>query len=94
MAKKYLLYIHNDKQFDLEENKSELINELLDSHYGNFIEVPHVKVKKITKNKDTSAETSTFVEIPGVVKGSEFKPKPRLGECQRHHVDKSICHCA
>lgn len=33
MAKKYLLYIH-DMRFDVEPEKSKLVNELLDKHYG------------------------------------------------------------
>lgn len=34
MAKKYLLYIHNSKQFDTVENKSQLINDLLDKFWS------------------------------------------------------------
>jgi len=34
MAKKYLLYIHRDDLFDKENNKSELINKLLEAHYA------------------------------------------------------------
>lgn len=33
MAKKYLLYIHSPS-FNNEANKSALVNELLDTHYG------------------------------------------------------------
>ena len=35
MAKKYLLYIHNDSEFDKVKNKSKLVNELLEAHYWN-----------------------------------------------------------
>lgn len=34
MSKKYLLYIHNDHRFDLESEKSRLVNQLLEQHYG------------------------------------------------------------
>jgi len=37
MAKKYLLYIHNDKEFDNVRYKSKLINTLLDKHFNNGI---------------------------------------------------------
>lgn len=33
MAKKYLLYIH-DERFAIEPEKSKLVNDLLDKHYG------------------------------------------------------------
>lgn len=33
MPKKYLIYVHDDVRFELEKNKSGLINELLDRHY-------------------------------------------------------------
>lgn len=67
MPKKYLLYIHNDDQFEQEERKSALVNELLDSHYGNFIankhnrHNKHVSIKKLTKTADnySSEETCT-----------------------------------
>jgi hypothetical protein len=38
MAKKYLLYIHYD-QFDKEDRKSFLVNDLLGNHYGQKIAV-------------------------------------------------------
>jgi hypothetical protein len=34
MAKKYLLYIHNEEQFDKVDNKSQLINDLLDAYWS------------------------------------------------------------
>lgn len=40
MAKKYLLYIHEDL-FDSEEHKSELVNNLLRDWYSGVIKNPH-----------------------------------------------------
>jgi len=34
MAKKYLLYIHNEVKFDGVENKSQLINTLLEAYWS------------------------------------------------------------
>ena len=34
MAKKYLLYIHNEVRFDKVENKSQLINDLLNDYWS------------------------------------------------------------
>lgn len=47
------------------------------------------RVKSILSKSDKAVA----LDIKGVVKGSDFIPKPKLGECLRHHVDKSICHC-
>lgn len=33
MAKKYLLYIHNDSRFDAEREKSRLVNRLLNDYW-------------------------------------------------------------
>lgn len=44
MAKKYLLYIHNPKFLNV-ENKSKLVNELLDNHFAktsNMVKPMHV----------------------------------------------------
>lgn len=38
MAKKFLLYIHEDEKFSREKNKSELINNLLEKYYSSRVE--------------------------------------------------------
>jgi len=65
------------------ENKSEWVH--LNLHKKN---TPSVYTQQPPKNK-----TIHTLDIPGLVKGSEFKPKKKLGECLRHRIDKSVCGC-
>lgn len=70
MAKKYLLYIHNDSMFDSIKNKSGLINELLDGHF-NF-----GNTKKIDLKPPKIIDTHKIANnIPGVMRASEVSDK-------------------
>lgn len=60
MAKKYLLYIH-DARFDKEQKKSQLVNQLLEFHYGG---------RKIKLNGDIS---KSRLIIKGMVRASEME---------------------
>lgn len=60
MAKKYLLYIHDDR-FDKETKKSGLVNELLSKHYGGFEKVTEI-LKKAPLAKDTIEALKTKID--------------------------------
>lgn len=89
MAKKYLLYIH-DERFEKEQKKSELINKLLAEHYGpGFAEQIH-NIAKAQKKFDkptpaTKKPKESPLDIPGVERASEAKCK---GE---HYMSRKNC---
>lgn len=54
MAKKYLLYIHDDNLFDSEPNKSELVNTLLVEYWrgkSSKFKIEEIKTPTIIKTK-------------------------------------------
>jgi hypothetical protein len=65
MAKKYLLYIH-EEQFDLEDKKSELVNSLLRTHYAG------TEPKLVVENAGTEAERKQWVEVEKPTRTKEF----------------------
>jgi hypothetical protein len=50
MAKKYLLYIHNDTKFDEVQNKSQLVNDLLAMHWGVVEKGGYHKIQDSSEN--------------------------------------------
>ena len=75
MAKKYLLYIHNPR-FDKQEEKSALVNELLDEHYA---------IQKV-------GELPRFIETPKTVERLVEAPLARpKGKLCQHGNQKGYC---
>ena len=83
MAKKYLLYIHDDEQFDKVEEKSGLVNHLLNHYWA--------------KDRHKKLEGKKFVEVVDEAFGGE-KTKPEEVErilesrhdfCKNGHIAKN-----
>lgn len=58
MAKKYLLYIH-DERFQKEKKKSALVNDLLEKHYGGFVKASEA----LNKAKVPAEDRAGIVEV-------------------------------
>lgn len=72
MAKKYLLYIH-DERFEKEQEKSKLVNQLLDNHY----DAEHYRNMPTPKNTITIAKRyDAFVEKP--LDKTDYHPAPSV----------------
>lgn len=92
------VYIRNE---DIEswksiDKKSAFVHDaILKHHLEDKIGIKHdyEKSKEVTTRDIDRNIKSSELKIPGTVKGKDFIPKPLIGECLRHHVDKSICHC-
>ena len=67
------IYIRKEswEQFNAEEKKSDLINQLLENHYK---ATPYDAMPKVA---DYNNPKSKALDIPGVVKGSDFVPKEK-----------------
>lgn len=67
------IYINrqNEELFKAEAEKSKLLNELLANHYAGFRGMPNPR-----KDSLPPVKVLPNVAIPGLVKGSEFVPKP------------------
>lgn len=93
MAKKYLLYIH-DERFDLESKKSELVNALLTAHYTNaaIVQVNDIlnKAPTPTENRygvDENGEVFGPVSLSDIVKPN---PEPKAQKVIEKAVTASI----
>lgn len=83
MAKKYLLYIHDDEWFDTIKNKSELINRLIAEHKN----LPPFREKKISELGAWTPPTAPIlVEPPAPIN----KPKKDYSVC-KHGFPKGFC---
>lgn len=89
MAKKYLLYIHDDELFDKELYKSELVNRLLKGHWahiapGDYI-APIEDIEKASSPKPTKSERSPNESSTrkAAVKSQTPKPNPT---CPDHGI--------
>ena len=93
-----MIYINRDVEpkFKSEVNKSGLVNQLLDAHYRN---VPMDILKQGKGGRYNGDTPLVGKEIPKdieKVKEDVAKIKPLvklLGECPRHHIDRSVCKC-
>lgn len=80
MAKKYLLYIH-DERFDNEDNKSALVNSLLESHYKGY------KRETITDAAHAERVVKDLLSKKPVSKNIRPKIKAvEKGECRNGHL--------
>lgn len=87
MAKKYLLYIHNDVAFDKEMYKSELVNRLLENHWnrqipGDYI-APIEDIEQLKDSVSTKLSGKTLAEII-----------PDLLKPCKHGADLKLCRFA
>lgn len=83
MAKKYLLYIH-DERFDKEQKKSALVNELIAKHYGAFETVNRI-LAEAPLGKGTVEQLKALAAIPGIERASEAKCRGT------HFMDRTNC---
>ena len=77
----------NWEQFNQESNKSDLINSLLSKHYNGrvdseFDHLPDATIVNVLEagrqaDKEATAYHKSALNIPGVVKGSDFVPKEK-----------------
>lgn len=77
MAKKFLLYIHEDEKFSREKNKSELINQLLEKYYSSRVEEASLaEVAKALDEAPVPTEGRYAIDHEGNIHGpSTFEPK-------------------
>jgi len=106
MKAKYDIYIRKDLQplLDEEENMSGLINDLLYEHFENVYKkqedfalagIRSTVTHQTKGNKVLSTVTPNKVDIEKVKEDvAKIKPLVKLlGECPRHHIDRSVCKC-
>lgn len=76
MAKKYLLYIHDDEWFDAVENKSELVNRLLDEHR----KLPPLRDKPLAADTSVGKSGKTPAAISEKCKGMHYMDRTDCGK--------------
>lgn len=89
MAKKYLLYIHNDK-FSEEKEKSKLVNELLEQHYNVYTTKP--KKQKVYIHTLKVDPDRPILEQQNDPKSDLYSAniKPDIEFC-KHNAVKGMC---
>lgn len=78
MAKKYLLYIHDDERFEAVENKSGLINKLLADHWQ------AIQFDKVRDKQALNRAGLPEKKVREVVDNTHYRSSTRL--CKNGHI--------
>jgi|SRR6478672_3237764 len=92
MAKKYLLYIH-DERFDNETEKSKLVNDLLDRHYAatTLLEDPYVShTVQTSKGTHRYYDTGPVSTVPARLAAVQVTGDAPMEFC-KHDAVKGFC---
>lgn len=85
MAKKYLLYIHDDVAFDKESYKSELVNKLLKDYWSN-----HTKGNYVAPIEDLPIN-GVYTNLSPAEKATQFEIGDKTYVFCKHDQIKGLC---